>query len=258
MSNLNLLHARVLISNDDGVTSQGLRVLEGIAKKIFKEVWVVAPELEQSGTSHSLTLHRPLRVRRIAPRRYAVDGTPADSILLGVQKVMRTNPPDIVLSGVNPGANLGADITYSGTVAAAMEGTLLGVPSVAFSQYYKNCESVLWSTAEAWIPKVMETLFKIEWPAGVLMNVNLPDVSPDMVSGIEVVRQGRRKIGGGLIERKDPRGNPYYWIGAQRKEDFFCPETDSKVVVDGGIAVTPLSLDLTHHSTLLKMKQSKS
>ena len=251
---MKLSEARVLISNDDGIHAPGLKVLERIARKIFKEVWVVAPETEQSAASHSLTLRRPLRIRRVSTLRYAVDGTPTDSVLLGVQKVMKSAPPDIVLSGINRGGNLGEDITYSGTVAAAMEGALLGFPSVALSQYYKEGQKVLWNTAETWTPRVLKNLFDLEWPAGVLMNVNFPNVSCDVVSGIEVVSQGRRKIGGALTEGLDPRGIQYYWVGPQRNEDVFKSGTDLKVVAEGGIAITPLSLDLTNKSMLRTMK----
>ena len=251
---MNLKRARVLISNDDGIHAPGLKVLERAAAKIFKEVWVVAPETEQSAASHSLTLRRPLRIRRLATRRYAVDGTPTDSVLLGVQEVMKSARPDMLLSGINRGGNLGEDITYSGTVAAAMEGTLLGLPSVALSQHYKDRQKVSWKTAEVWMARVLKILLKEDWPAGVLMNVNFPDVPPGAVAGIEVARQGRRKIGGALNEGKDPRGDKYFWIGPQRHEDETKTGTDLGVVTAGGIAVTPLSLDFTHKSMLQKMK----
>jgi len=249
-----LKRARVLISNDDGVHAPGLKVLERAASKIFKEVWVVAPESEQSAASHSLTLRRPLRVRRLATRRYAVDGTPTDSVLVGVQEVMKSARPDVLLSGINRGGNLGEDITYSGTVAAAMEGTLLGLPSVALSQHYKDRQKVSWKTAETWVARVLKSLLKEDWPAGVLMNVNFPDVPPGAVTGIEFSRQGRRKIGGALIEGLDPRGDKYFWIGPQRDEDEFQTGTDLGVVTAGGIAVTPLSIELTHQSMLKKMR----
>ncbi|MBB53473.1 MAG: 5'/3'-nucleotidase SurE [Magnetovibrio sp.] len=251
---MNLKRARVLISNDDGINAPGLRVLERVAAKMFKEVWVVAPESEQSATSHSLTLRRPLRIRRLAKRRYAVDGTPTDSVLLGVQEVMKSERPDVVLSGINRGGNLGEDISYSGTVAAAMEGTLLGLPSVALSQYYKNRRKVSWKTAEVWMARVLKSLLQEDWPAGVLMNVNFPDVPPGAVTGIQFSRQGRRKIGGEVTEGLDPRGDKYFWVGSQRNEDEFKTGTDLGVVTTGGIAVTPLSMDLTHKSMLKKMK----
>jgi 5'-nucleotidase len=252
---MNLSRSRVLISNDDGITAPGLKVLVRAAKTLFKEVWVVAPETEQSATSHSLTLRRPLRIRRVSAKHFAVDGTPTDSVLLGVREIMKDNPPDLVLSGINRGGNLGEDITYSGTVAAAMEGTLLGVPSVALSQYFRNRQAVHWRTAEIWTAKVLKQLAKSEnWPKNILMNVNFPDVLPDDVTGVEVVRQGRRKIGGELQSGIDPRGDAYFWIGAQREEEKFRAGSDLEAVERGAVAVTPLSMDLTHTGTLRKLK----
>ena len=251
---MNLKRARVLISNDDGIHAPGLKVLERVAKKLFKEVWVVAPETEQSAASHSLTLRQPLRIRRVSPRRFAVDGTPTDSVLLGVQEILKDKRPALVLSGVNRGGNLGEDITYSGTVAAAMEGTLLGLPSVALSQQYTDRENVHWGTAEHWTETVLRRLFKMDWPAGVLMNVNFPDVTAKAVTGVEVVRQGRRKIGGQLSEGTDPRGDRYYWVGPQRDEDAFRAGTDLAAVNRGAIAVTPLTMNLTHAGALRKLK----
>ncbi|MBT6607030.1 MAG: 5'/3'-nucleotidase SurE [Rhodospirillaceae bacterium] len=251
---MNLKRARVLISNDDGIHAPGLKVLERVAKKLFKEVWVVAPETEQSAASHSLTIRMPLRIRRLSPKRFAVDGTPTDSVLLGVQEVMKDNPPDLVLSGINRGGNLGEDVTYSGTVAAAMEGTLLGIPSVALSQHYQDRQTVSWATAEHWTADVIKRLVKAGWPKGVLMNVNFPDVPAKQVTGIEVVRQGRRKIGGDLMAGTDPRGDQYFWIGAQRDEESSRGGTDLGAVNAGAIAVTPLTMDLTHASALKKLK----
>jgi len=256
VTHLKLKQARVLITNDDGVHAPGLRTLVRAAKIIFKEVWVVAPETEQSATSHSLTLRRPLRIRRIKKYQYAVDGTPTDSVLLGIQEVMKASPPDIVLSGINRGGNLGEDITYSGTVAAAIEGTLLGFPSVALSQYYEDQQQVSWKTAEKWTPLVLKKLFAVDWSSGVLMNVNFPSVPPNEVSGLKVASQGSRKIGGALTEGTDPRGNKYYWVGPQRERSDVQNGTDLDVVLAGGIAVTPISLDLTHRSMLRSMKKS--
>lgn len=251
---MNLAKSRVLISNDDGIAAPGMKVLIRAATALFKEVWVVAPETEQSATSHSLTLRRPLRIRRATTRRYGVDGTPTDSVLLGVQEVMKAAPPDMVLSGINRGGNLGEDITYSGTVAAAMEGTLLGIPSVALSQFYRDRQTVPWKTGEVWTGKVLKQLAKVDWPDGVLMNVNFPDVAPNKVSGIEVVRQGRRKIGGELQPGKDPRGDAYFWVGASRDEEKFRPGSDLEAVERGAVAITPLTMDLTHAATLKKLK----
>jgi len=251
---LNLSRARVLVSNDDGVRAPGLKLLESVLAPLVREVWVVAPETEQSATSHSLTLRRPLRIRQLSEYRFAIDGTPTDSVLMGINEIMKETPPDLVVSGVNRGGNLGEDVTYSGTVAAAMEGTLLGVPSVAFSQIYDDSHPVKWATAEKWAGRVLKKLVKEPWPAGVLINVNFPDVTAGRVTGIEVTGQGRRKIGSDMARGTDPRGEPYYWIGAQRREEHYHRGTDLEAIRRGAISVTPLTMDLTHGPTLKKMK----
>jgi len=184
---------RILISNDDGINAPGIKVLEKAARELSDDIWVVAPETEQSATSHSLTLHRPLSIRQISRRRFAVNGTPTDSTFLAFNNILRDHKPDLVLSGVNRGTNIGEDVTYSGTVAAAMEGTLLGAPSIAFSQEYQNGQRLKWITARHWVPIVVNKLLDAGWPDGVLINVNFPDVSPDKVKGIRVCRQGDRK-----------------------------------------------------------------
>jgi len=251
---LDLGRARVLISNDDGIHAPGLKLLEKIIRKLAREVWVVAPEAEQSAAGHSLTLRRPLRIRKLSPRRFAIDGTPTDCVLLGVNQVMDGNPPDLMLSGINRGGNLGEDVTYSGTVAAAMEGTLLGIPSIAFSLVTDDRAQAKWGTPEHWAADVVTRLCRTERPANVLINVNFPDVPARAVSGIEVTRQGRRKIGGALAQGTDPRGDPYFWIGVQRTEDRYAMGTDLEAVSRGAIAVTPLGLDLTHGRTLKNLK----
>jgi 5'-nucleotidase len=256
MGPVDLKRARVLVSNDDGIHAPGLKVLEKALEPLVREVVVVAPETEQSATSHSLTLRRPLRIRELSDGRYAVDGTPTDAVLLGITEVMKDDPPDLVVSGVNRGGNLGEDVTYSGTVAAAMEGCLLGYPAIAFSQVADDRNNVKWKTAESWIPKVLKKLAATDWPGGVLINVNFPDVTSGKVTGIELVRQGRRKIGGGMKQGVDPRGEPYYWIGGQRNEERFRRDTDLESVGRGAVAVTPLSLDLTHAATLRKIKKA--
>jgi len=255
---LDLKNARVLLSNDDGISAAGLKVLERTIKPLVKEVWVVAPETEQSATSHSLTLRQPLRIRKISKRRYAVDGTPTDSVLMGISQVMKDCRPDMVLSGINRGGNMGEDVTYSGTVAAAMEGALLGVRSIALSQVYSDSRTVHWATAEHWIPNVLQALATVDWPTDILMNVNFPPVNANTVSGIECVRQGHRKIGGGITPGTDPRGERYYWIGPQREEDRAAKGTDLEAISRGAVSVTPLSLDLTHQATLRKMKAAFS
>lgn len=251
---LDLKNARVLLSNDDGIAAAGLKVLEKAIKPLVKEVWIVAPETEQSATSHSLTLRQPLRIRKISKRKFAVDGTPTDSVLLGISEVMKDHRPDLVLSGINRGGNLGEDVTYSGTVAAAMEGALLGVRSVALSQVYSDSRTVHWATSEKWLPKVLKQLVKMDWSENILMNVNFPPVNANDVTGMEGVRQGRRKIGGGLTPGTDPRGETYYWVGPQRDEDRSAKGTDLEAVLRGCISITPLSLDLTHNATLKRLK----
>lgn len=249
-----LKKARVLLSNDDGINAPGLKALEDAIRPHVGELWVCAPETEQSATSHSLTLRRPLRIRNVSDKRYAVDGTPTDAVLLGVTSVMNDTRPDLVLSGINRGGNLGEDVTYSGTVAAAMEGALLGIPSVALSQVYEDRHKVKWATAKNWTPKVLKQLFKLGWPKGIFMNINFPDVTAAKVAGIDVCRQGRRKIGGGLTPGIDPRGDEYFWIGPQRDEEKFLKGTDLAAVNNGYVSVTPLALDLTDTQMLRKIK----
>ena len=242
--------ARVLITNDDGITAPGLQVLEETVAPLVREVWVVAPASEQSAASQSLTMRRPLYVRESGARRYAVDGTPTDCVLLAVHRVMRGVPPDLVLSGINRGGNMGEDAAYSGTVAGAMEGTLLGLRSVALSVYYADRGRVRWETAARWLGPVLDRLATVPWPRHMLVNVNFPDVAADAVLGIEVTRQGRRKIGGTITEGVDPRGETYYWIGHGRDEDRGAAGTDLEAVHRGAVSVTPLTRKLTASDAL--------
>ena len=252
---LDLAKARILLSNDDGINAPGLAVLEKAARALSKDIWVVAPETEQSGASHSLTLHRPLRIRKDGPRRFAVDGTPTDSVLLAINRILADHKPDLVLSGVNRGGNLGEDVSYSGTIAAAIEATLLGVPAIALSLVAESEESARWATAEKYFSRVVRKLTAAGWPENVYINVNFPDVGPNQVTGIRVTRQGRRKLGDELVERRDPRGRPYYWIGAVRTEESTKRGTDLAAVAAKAISVTPLYLYLTHDSTHRRLKK---
>lgn len=242
--------ARVLISNDDGIHAPGLKVLEKVARRLFREVWVVAPETEQSAASHSLTMRRPLYLRSAGRKRFAVDGTPTDCVLIAIHQVLKERPPDLVLSGINRGGNLGEDATYSGTVAAAMEGTLLGFRSVAFSQLYAEGEEAPWATANRWCEDVLRRLPQFDWPKGVLLNVNIPSVAAAEVAGVEVTRQGRHKIGGTMIEGVDPRGQRYFWIGGERQQDKGLVGTDLAAVHAGFVSVTPFCLELTHKASI--------
>lgn len=246
---------RILVSNDDGIHAPGLKVLEKVAKTLSKDIWIVAPEYEQSGASHSLTLTQPLRIRKVGPRKYAVRGTPTDCVMMAMHEIMKDKKPDLLLSGVNRGANLGEDVTYSGTVAVAMEGTLLGVPSIAMSQCFQFGHPVKWATAEHHAPKIIRKLLKAGWPKGVLINVNFPDVIAESVTGVEVVKQGQRDLTDLVLDHRiDARGVPYYWIGFRRQKSKSKRQSDLGATENGAIAITPLQLDLTQGATLKALK----
>ena len=253
---LDLARARILVCNDDGVEAPGIKLLARIAKSLSRDVWVVAPEQEQSGASHSLTLQRPLRVRKLGQRRFAVDGTPTDCVLLAVNAVLADKRPDLVLSGINAGANMGEDVTYSGTIAAAMEATLLGLKAIALSQTVGDEWPARWATATALAPKVIRRLAALPWPRDTFYNVNFPNIPPGKVKGIVAAAQGGRKIGDHLLERLDPRGRPYYWIGPQRDERRTRPGSDVRAVSEGKVAVTPIFLDLTNRKALAGLKKA--
>jgi len=254
---LELAGARILVTNDDGINAPGLKVLERIARRFSKDVWVVAPETEQSGAGHSLTLSRPLRHRQISERRHAVDGSPTDCVLFAIEHVMAGEKPDLVLSGVNRGGNVGEDITYSGTVAAAMEAMLLGVPSVALSLAARHSEPIHWGAAEEHAPAILEKLVSVPWPRDVFINVNFPNLLPEQIKGVRIVSQGRRESDYNLIGLTDPRGNRYYWIGPQHVGNLLRhDDTDYHAIKDGAIAVTPLHLDLTHEGALKTLQEA--
>ena len=253
---LDLKRARILVTNDDGIYAPGMEVMEKIAHALSRDVWVVAPEQEQSGAGHSLTLRRPLRIREHSERRFSVDGTPTDCVLLAANKILKDHPPDLVLSGVNRGANLGEDVTYSGTVAAAMEATLLGFPAIAFSQVVGPGQPAKWATAEHHAPALIRRLVKIGWPRQTLLNVNFPDAVADSVNGVMISRQGSRKIGDQLQEGTDPWGRPYYWIGAMRSKETAKPGTDYAATDALAISVTPVHMDMTAAKTVKTLQQA--
>lgn len=241
---------RILITNDDGIHAYGLDVLEAIARTVSDDVWVVAPEFEQSGAGHGLTLSEPLRIRQVEDKRYAVQGTPTDCVMLAVHNIIQDKRPTLVLSGVNRGANLAEDVTYSGTIAGAMEGVLCGIPSIAFSQAIrKGEEQANWKVAEKYGADVLAKLLDAGWDRGVLINVNFPPCTVDDVKGVEVTRQGFRDESDLIVdERVDARGVPYYWFGLRRAWGDPEEDTDLWAVRDNLIAVTPLHLDLTHYA----------
>jgi 5'-nucleotidase len=251
---LDLTKARILLSNDDGIAAPGLKVLERALRSLSRDVWIVAPEHEQSGAGHSLTLRRPLRIRRLGARRFAVDGTPTDSVLLGIRQIMRDHPPDLLVSGINLGANIGEDVTYSGTVAAAMEGTLLQVPSIAVSLAVTHGATPHWDTAARLILDVAKRLAIASWPANTLMNVNIPNIPVGEVTGIRACAQGQRRMGDNLVEGTDPRGQRFYWVGPNRNENLAQSDSDIAIVAAGGVAVTPINLDLTHQAGLAALR----
>jgi 5'-nucleotidase len=244
---------RILVSNDDGIHAPGLKTAEKIAKALSDDVWVIAPETEQSGASHSLTLSRPLRVRAISKKRFAVDGTPTDCVMMGMLHVMKDEPPDLVLSGVNRGSNIADDVTYSGTIAAAMEGTVLGVPSIALSQAFTYDEhvQVKWHCAEHHGPVVIRKLLAAGWPRDVLININFPDRNADSVEGVRVTSQGKRDQATLKVDRRiDARGNPYFWFGFHRILSNPPNGTDLRAIYDGFVSVTPLHMNLTEAATI--------
>ena len=260
---------RILLTNDDGVNATGLKVLERIARRFSDDIWIVAPAEEQSGAGHSLTLTVPVRLRRLGERRFCVTGTPTDAVMMAIAWIMKDEPPDLILSGVNRGANLGEDVTYSGTVSAAMEGALAGIPSIALSQSYaregmgdtvaevpsgRSADGPApppFAAAEAWAEQVLGPLLGEPMAPRTLVNVNFPALPPEAVKGVRVTRQGIRDYGRlRIVERTDPRGYDYYWFGLAPVVQTPGHTTDLEAIADGFVAVTPLHLDLTHESSL--------
>jgi len=245
---------RILLTNDDGIHAPGFAVLEKIAAELSDDVWVCAPSEEQSGAGHSLTLHQPIRLQEHGERRFAVTGTPTDSVNFALRKLLADQRPDLVLSGVNAGENLGDDITYSGTASAAMEAALAGIPAIALSQAFRN-SGHLFASTEGWAARTLAPLLTLARDHALarrtLVNVNFPALPAEEVKGIRVVRQGFHDYGrGSLVEGTDPRGKPYYWFGLQSFEHTLDHGTDLEAVADGYVSVTPLQLDLTHYPAI--------
>lgn len=245
---------RILITNDDGIHAPGLAVLERIARALSDDVWVVAPETDQSGLAHSLTLNDPLRLRQVSEQTYAVRGTPTDCVIMAVRKVL-DRAPDLVLSGVNSGQNAADDVTYSGTVAGAIQGTLLGVPSMAMSLALEAESSAEqgapnWETPMRHGAELVRKLLDTGWPEGIVLNINYPACAPDEVKGSVATDQGQRNPGLLRIEdRLDTRGMAYYWIGFERRSAKPPKGTDLWAVRSNLISVTPLCLDYTDRRT---------
>ncbi|UVO52003.1 5'/3'-nucleotidase SurE [Sphingomonas sp. SUN019] len=241
---------RVLIVNDDGIDGRGIQLLEQMVRRFTDDIWVVAPDEERSGASHSISINHPIRARRRDERHFAVRGSPTDCALLGIYELMGDGRrPDILLSGINDGPNLAEDVLYSGTCAAAKEGAVLGIPSVALSQMRSYGNPANWAASEAYLPDIIDRLLAMDWPPGAFVNVNVPNVAPEAITGIEVTRQGRRPAGGFVpVRREDERFVPYYWIKISPQAADPAAGTDLYATANNAVSVTPMHLDMTCES----------
>lgn len=252
---------KILISNDDGVDSPGIRMLAKAAKELG-EVVVVAPHRERSTAGHSLTLHKPLRIYNLEENVYSTSGTPADCIYLGIWEILKAKP-DLILSGVNAGANLGTDIHYSGTVAAAREGALMNIPSYAFSLVdLPRAEPKLprvplnYEMGAQMALKVLKATRELKFPPHTLLNVNIPNIDTDKVRGLRVTRQGFRNYAREVARRADPRGRSYYWIGGPYVGFEKSEDSDCHAVNEGWVSIAPLTIDCTHNEFYQNIKSS--
>jgi 5'/3'-nucleotidase len=242
----------ILVTNDDGIRSEGIGVLARALKRLG-EVYVIAPDRERTAAGHSLTLHKPLRIEPMGPRTYGVSGTPTDCVNLAVNEIMPRRP-DLVVSGINRGGNLGDDVTYSGTVSAAMEGTLLGIPSIAVSQLGED--RFHFETAARFAVRLARLVHRAGLPPDTLLNVNVPDLPPREIKGMRVTCLGRRVFDtDNVIKKQDPRGKTYYWIGGNRIAWEERKDTDQEAVESGRISLTPVHLDLTNYSALAVLRE---
>jgi 5'-nucleotidase len=237
----------VLLTNDDGYEAPGLSALAAGVSSLGRKVVVVAPDRERSGAGHALTLGRPLRVWRIAPDRYRVDGTPTDCVHLGIFNLGGGRAPDLVLSGINRGSNVGDDVTYSGTVAGALEGTLLQVPSLAFSTAVDDRGEADYGVAARFAGELAARVLERGLPRGVFLNVNLPAGTP---RGVRITRQGTRAYRAAVVERLDPSGRPYFWIAGADTTPSGEPDGDHAAIGKGYVSVTPLHANMTHVPSL--------
>ena len=241
---------RILLTNDDGIHAPGLDLLERIARRLSDDVWTCAPAEENSGAGHSLTLHQPVRLREHGHQRFSVTGTPTDAVNLALRKLFADRKPDLIISGINNGENLADDVTYSGTISAAMEGALAGLPAIALSQALRDAGHGF-AAAEGWAERVLRPVLDAPLAKRTVINVNFPALAPDAVKGVRVVRQGFHDYDrGSLVEGKDPRGRPYFWFGLHDIEHTLDHGTDLEAVSEGYISVTPLQVDLTHHASI--------
>ena len=244
------MKTNILISNDDGFYAVGIKELEAGLSSLG-EITVVAPDREQSASGHSLTLQHPLRIKERSPNHYAVDGTPTDCIFLGINHLMRERRPDLVISGINRGGNLGDDITYSGTVAAAFEATLLGIPAIAVS--LEIAREHHFATASRAACEVAQKVLEHGIPSDTLLNVNVPDRPWDKLAGFRITRQGKRSYSDVVRENVDPRGQHYYWIGGEVLPGEELEGSDATLVRKGFVSITPIQLDLTNHRAMERL-----
>lgn len=246
---------RILLTNDDGIHADGLEALERIAAALSDDVWVVAPEYERSGASRALTLDEPIRVRKVGERKFSTTGTPTDCVMLGVHELVAGKRPDLVLSGVNRGANLAEDVTMSGTVAGAIEGMALGIPSIALSQMGFYEPGTSYEASETFGPGIVKRLVEIGWPSDVILNVNFPNGPIEKITEVEVTRQGFRDVHVRHAEKRtDLRGKEYYWMGFRMEKSSPADGTDLHALYNGKISVTPLHIDLTHIQAVHDLK----
>lgn len=245
----------ILLSNDDGIRAEGIQVLAR-SLRLMARVIVVAPESEQSASSHSLTLHRPLRVYRHSSMDFSVDGTPTDCITLAMHEILKKKP-DLIVSGINRGANLGDDVHYSGTVSAAVEGALLGVPSIAVSLVVRSEEEVHFESAAQFASKLCRKVLQSDFSKGFVLNVNVPNIHRKDLKGYQFTKLGKRNYGEVIFEKIDPRGKKYYWIGGDDRTFENIPGSDCNAIQQKKISITPLQVDATHYGLLSQISQWK-
>ena len=240
----------ILVTNDDGVTSPGLHALAAAMKKLG-DVYVVAPDRERTAVGHALTLHKPLRINRLDKRVYSINGTPTDCVNLAIKKLLR-NPPALVVSGINRGVNLGDDVTYSGTVSAALEGTILGVPSIAVSQ--DGGRVFRFEVAADYAVRVARAVLRYGLPEELLLNVNVPDRRRGSIKGVKITCLSRRRFEDPIVEKVDPHGRKYYWIAGTRVAWNRQTNSDHEAIRRGMVSITPIHLDITHYGALEQLR----
>ncbi|WP_371395500.1 5'/3'-nucleotidase SurE [Fretibacter rubidus] len=250
---------RILLTNDDGVRAPGMAVLRRIAAELSDDVWVVAPDTEMSAASRGVSLHSPVMAKKLESQVYAVTGTPTDSVIVALKDILADGPPDLVLSGVNRGQNLAEDVTFSGTIAGALQGMQMGIPSIALSlaRGFQGARSLPWETAETHGPKLIKRLISNGWPHNVILSINFPDTPVDGVKGVQITRQGHRDFQMTGVDKRDhPRGGNYFWLTYGAAKSNPPAGTDLRAIYDGYISVTPLHTDLTHLDTLNDLSES--